>query len=140
MMTPKKRKFVAEYLVDGNATRAATAAGYKGARFKGCHLCAQDDIREAIEAGVAEVVERTQTTVDTIMRDLAALQDAAQAAKQYSAAIRAAELRGKHIGLWPDKIRLTHEFSTLTDAELVTEAARLLGGAVQATESDTTDE
>ena len=52
MMNDKQRRFVDEYLIDQNATRAAIAAGYspKTARAQGCRLLTNADIAAEIRA------------------------------------------------------------------------------------------
>ena len=52
-MTPRHQRFVAEYLVDQNATRAAISAGYseKSARAQGSRLLTNADISDAITEG-----------------------------------------------------------------------------------------
>lgn len=55
-LTNKQRVFIAEYLVDFNATRAALAAGYskKSARFVGHENLTKPNIKIEIERHVAE--------------------------------------------------------------------------------------
>ena len=52
-MTPKHQRFVDEYLLDQNATRAAIAAGYseKTAKSQGSRLLTYADISQAISEG-----------------------------------------------------------------------------------------
>lgn len=54
-LSPKQQKFVAEYLVDGNATRAAIAAGYEegSAHVAGSRLIKNDKVKSAIDSGLA---------------------------------------------------------------------------------------
>ena len=49
-LSPKKRKFVEEYLVDSNETEAAIRAGYSesGAKKQGAKLLEDDDVKAAI--------------------------------------------------------------------------------------------
>ncbi len=51
-MNDKQRRFVDEYMIDQNATRAAIAAGYspKTARAQGCRLLTNADIAPEIRA------------------------------------------------------------------------------------------
>jgi phage terminase small subunit len=52
LLSAKEARFVAEYLVDGNGTRAAIAAGYgrAGARVAACRQLAKDNVQEALQA------------------------------------------------------------------------------------------
>lgn len=64
MMTPKKRRFVEEYLKDLNATQAAKRAGYseRTARSQGERLLTDVDVQAAIQAAIRE--RSTQAKVD----------------------------------------------------------------------------
>lgn len=55
-LTNKQRIFIAEYLVDLNATRAAIAAGYSenSARVIGCENLTKPDIKQEIDAAIQE--------------------------------------------------------------------------------------
>jgi phage terminase small subunit len=72
-MTPKQERFVQEYLIDLNATQAATRAGYsaKTANEQGARLLANVSVRSAIEAAKAERSERTHITQDRVLQELA---------------------------------------------------------------------
>lgn len=52
-LSPKKRRFVEEYLVDSNETEAAIRAGYSesGAMKQGAKLLEDDDVKSAIAEG-----------------------------------------------------------------------------------------
>ncbi len=72
MMTPKKRLFVDEYLVDRNATQAATRAGYspKTARAQGSRLLLDVDILAAIAKSETARQKRTEVTQDYVVTRL----------------------------------------------------------------------
>lgn len=72
-LTPKQRKFVAEYLVDMNATRAAIRAGYsaKTADRIGPELLGKTCVREAVEAAQKRREKRTEITQDRVLHELA---------------------------------------------------------------------
>lgn len=72
-MTPKQARFVAEYLVDLNATQAAIRAGYsaKTAGQTGFDLLKKPEIAEAIAAAQQERAQRTHITADRVLRELA---------------------------------------------------------------------
>jgi phage terminase small subunit len=74
-MTPKQQQFVDEYLVDGNATRAAIRAGYaeSGARTEGARLLANADIAAAITKALAARADRTQVTADRVIAEIAVM-------------------------------------------------------------------
>lgn len=71
-LTPKQERFVAEYLIDLNATQAATRAGYsaKTANEQGARLLANVSVRSAIEEAKAKRAERTEITQDRVLLEL----------------------------------------------------------------------
>lgn len=71
-LTPKQRRFVAEYLVDSNATQAAIRAGYspRSAHSIANELVEKPDIRAAIEAAEQRRLNRLDLKADDILREL----------------------------------------------------------------------
>ena len=78
MLTAKQAAFVAEYLIDLNASAAARRAGYseRTAEQQGNRLLGNVKVSAAIAAGQAERAQRTQIDADWVLRRLAALADA----------------------------------------------------------------
>ena len=72
-LTDKQKAFVAEYLVDLNATAAATRAGYapKSARKVGSNLLTLPHVQAAIEEALTERRERVEVTQDQVVAELA---------------------------------------------------------------------
>ena len=72
-LNPKRQRFVAEYLVDLNATQAAIRAGYSTATAYsiGQRLLKNVEISAALEAAMAERQARTEITADMVIRELA---------------------------------------------------------------------
>ncbi len=71
-LTPRQQQFVAEYLIDLNASAAARRAGYKGdPNTIGPRLLANVGIRSQIEVAKAKRIERTQITADRVLQELA---------------------------------------------------------------------
>ena len=72
-LSPKQAAFVAEYLIDLNATRAAIRAGYseRTAGWTGCRLLRNAAVREAVEREQARRAERTGITADRVLAELA---------------------------------------------------------------------
>jgi len=68
VLTDKQAKFVEEYCLDQNATQALVRAGYseKGARQSASTLLAKPDIRDAIDARLAQHRERCDVTIDSL--------------------------------------------------------------------------
>ena len=69
-LTPKQKRFVAEYLVDLNATQAAIRAGYSEKRASeiGYQLLQKTTVQAAIQAAMADREKRTGVTQDWVSR------------------------------------------------------------------------
>ncbi len=67
--TPKQDRFCREYLVDMNATQAASRAGYspRTANEQGARLLANASVKSRIAELQAEVAERLNITVDDVI-------------------------------------------------------------------------
>ena len=74
-MTPKQIAFVAEYLVDKNATQAAIRAGYskRTASSQGERLLRNVEVRTAIDAALARQADTLKITSERILRERARL-------------------------------------------------------------------
>jgi phage terminase small subunit len=74
-LTPKRRAFLDEYLIDFNATRAAVRAGYgaRSAHAIGSRLLRQPAIKAALDAAIAARAERTRVTADRVIAEYARL-------------------------------------------------------------------
>ena len=71
-LTAKQKCFVDEYLVDGNGTRAAIAAGYseQTAYAIACENLTKPEIAAAVAAGQAAKAERCQISADEIIKGI----------------------------------------------------------------------
>lgn len=74
-LTPKQRIFVAEYMIDLNATQAAIRAGYSEdtAATIGNENLRKPLIQQAIEQRMEERAKRTEVTADRIINETAKL-------------------------------------------------------------------
>lgn len=74
-LTPKQERFVAEYLIDLNATQAAIRAGYseKTSGEMGYENLNKPQIVDAITKAKAERQGRTEITQDRVLQELAKL-------------------------------------------------------------------
>ena len=72
-LSPKQRRFVAEYLVDLNATQASIRAGYslRRAAQNGYELLRKGPVAQAVAARQAELADRIGVTVEKIVTELA---------------------------------------------------------------------
>ncbi len=73
IFTPRQERFIAEYLIDLNATQAAIRAGYseKTASQGAAQLLANIKIKTEIEARQAKMAEKHEITADRILSELA---------------------------------------------------------------------
>lgn len=71
-LSPKQERFVAEYLIDLNATQAAIRAGYsaKTADVQGPRLLGNVRVAEAIEAGKAGRLKASGLTAERVLEEL----------------------------------------------------------------------
>lgn len=72
-LTPKQQRFVEEYLIDLNATKAAIRAGYseKTAKEIGSENLTKPNIAKAIQEAQNKRAERTEITQDMVLQELA---------------------------------------------------------------------
>lgn len=72
-LTPKQKQFVAEYLVDLNATAAAVRAKYSEKRASeiGYQLLQKTTVQAAVQKAMQEREQRTQITQDRVIQELA---------------------------------------------------------------------
>ncbi len=122
-LTAKQARFVAEYLVDLNATQAAIRAGYSEttASETGYENLRKPQIAEAVQKALAERSERTEVTQDYV---LTAIKDTIE---QYrgggegsnpNAVLKGAELLGRHLAMFTDNKTVTHHDGDRLDAVL----------------------
>lgn len=71
-LTPKQKRFVAEYMVDLNATQAAIRAGYSEKRASeiGYQLLQKTTVQAEIRKAMADREERTGVTQDWVVQEL----------------------------------------------------------------------
>jgi phage terminase small subunit len=69
VLTPKQKRFVSEYLLDLNATKAAVRAGYseKTAEQQGYRLLRNVQVAEAVQKAVADRAERKSLSADYVI-------------------------------------------------------------------------
>jgi phage terminase small subunit len=71
LLNPRQQRFVAEYLIDLNATQAAIRAGYskKTAHAIGAENLTKPEIQAAVTAGRESLAERTDTTAERVIEE-----------------------------------------------------------------------
>lgn len=127
MLTPKKRLFVAEYLVDLNATQAAMRAGYskKTAHSQGPRLLEDVEIRKMINSANESRAEKAGISAQWVLDNIKAVAVRCMQGEPVrekvdgewvntgewkfdsSGANKALENLGKHLKLFTDKLELS---------------------------------
>ena len=110
-LTPKQQRFVEEYMVDLNATRAYIRAGYKAseeaARRNAARLLTKDDVISAVNSMRSSLSETTGRTVAAVMADIRRIGDRAEESEDWAPALKARELEAKHLGAFAERVELT---------------------------------
>lgn len=133
-LTAKQQRFVAEYLIDLNATQAAIRAGYsaKTAEVIGYENLSKPQIAEAVQVAIKARSERTEITQDYVLKTIYETVERCKQAKPVlmrngepvmvetpdgetapayafdsTAVLKGAELLGKHLKMFADKVELT---------------------------------
>jgi hypothetical protein len=109
-LTPKRQRFVLEYMVDLNATQADLRAGYakSGARTEGARLLANADVQTAIAERTTALAEKAEVSPEWVLTQLRNVVD--NPAARDADRIRASELIGKHLGMFTERVHHTASF------------------------------
>lgn len=105
-MTPRQERFVAEYLIDLNATQAAIRAGYsaKTAEHQGPRLLGYAQVVEAVKAAKEKRSERVEITQDHALEVLREAIERTRKGENETALARFLALEMRHLGMLRDKI------------------------------------
>lgn len=135
-LTPKQERFVAEYLIDLNATQAAARAGYsaKTSNEQGARLLANASVSKAVADAMQKRAVRLERNADDVLRDIQAVKldavqmitdrDGNRVMADRPAALKALELEGKHYKMFTDKVEHSGGLHlTKSDEELDREIA-----------------
>jgi len=118
-LSPKQKVFVAEYLIDLNATEACKRAGYsaKNADKIGPELLGNTRVLNAIYEAKRLREKRTAITQDLVLTDIElikrdAMQERVDALGNcsminHNAALKACELQGRHLSMFTDKLAMS---------------------------------
>lgn len=133
-LSSKQMTFVREYLVDLNATQAATRAGYspRTANEQGARLLAKASVAEAVQAGMDARAARTEITADYVLQSIVSTMERCKQVEPvydrkgdpvmvgtpdgelaqaftFNAAgvLKGAELLGRHLKLFTEKVEHT---------------------------------
>ena len=116
-LTPKQARLVEEYLLDLNAAAAARRAGYseKHADSIAAQLLSKTKVFEAVQSAIAARSAKAEITAEYVLENLKRLSERCMSEEAFapSAAARALELLGKHLGLFSDRVELSGSLSVL---------------------------
>lgn len=110
-LTAKQQRFVEEYIIDLNATQAASRAGYseKTAYSIGQENLKKPEIADEIEKRRSKLSEKAEISAEWVLRELQDTYNKAKDVGDLSPANKSLELIGKHLGMFKDNVKLEHE-------------------------------
>ena len=130
-LTSKQLRFVDEYLVDFNASRAARAAGFSssGAKVQGSRLLTNVNVKRLVECHQEATSKRLRITREDVIKGLVAAAEQARVNKDPASMIAAMSEVSKMMGFYAskpsekknetDNDSLKRQFELMTDKELL---------------------
>lgn len=118
-LTPKQERFVAEYIIDLNATQAAMRAGYseKTAYSQGQRLLKDVEIQALLSKKIANASEKLDLSAERVLRGLFEEATLKGEGASHAARVSAWGLLGKYHKLFTDRIEADISADvTVTDA------------------------
>lgn len=110
-LTERQQRFVAAYLITGNATAAYKDAGYKAtgraAENNASRLLGNAGVKAAIAEAQAARAKRTQITQDLVLEGLHAEATDRGEDASHAARVQAWKLLGQHLGLFRERVEHT---------------------------------
>jgi len=123
--TLKQAAFISWYcsaVVNFNGTEAARRAGYAGNNVTLANVATENlqkpYIRAEIDKRVAKALSGADVTVEAVLRRLQVIGDKALEEGKYGDAIRAAELHGKYLKMFTDRIEHVQSIEDISTDEL----------------------
>lgn len=111
-LTPKQSKFIDEYLIDLNISKAALRAGYspKTAPIIGWETMQKPHVKEELNRRSEKILEKTAEKRQWILKEL---QWVAEQKGELSPKTKSLELLGKYHAMWQDRIDVTTNGETV---------------------------
>ena len=118
-LTAKQAKFVNEYLVDGNGTRAAIAAGYgrPGAHVTASRLLRDPKVQKALQARQSVDATRLSLSRDRVVAGLLRAVEEARFQANPAAMIAGWREIGRMLGFYSPEVRRVEITSPASQAE-----------------------
>ncbi len=98
VLTAKRERFVGEYLIDLNATKAAERAGYKHPNVQGSQLLGMPAVRSRVSLAIEKRNKRMRADADWVIQHLET--EATNLDNAASVRVKALELLGRHLGVF----------------------------------------
>lgn len=120
VLTPKQQQFVAEYLIDLNATQAAIRAGYspKTANEQGARLLANASVAQLVAEGAEKRIRKAEVTAQDVIEGLYTEATRVGEGASHGARVQAWGLLGKYHKMFTDRIEADISGDiTVTDAK-----------------------
>lgn len=107
-LSARHKRFVQEFVLDGNAAAAAQRAGYspRSSKNAGHRLLRRPSIQEAIAVAQADVQARAGDSAERVVRDLLQACEGAAEDRSWAALGKLLELRCKVEGMLVDRHRV----------------------------------
>jgi len=130
ILTPKQVRFIDEYLIDFNASRAAIASGFspRSAKVQGSRLLTNVNVKLSIQRHQKATEKRLQVTRDNVIQGLVIAAEQARINKDPASMIAAMSEVSKMMGFYASKPckettetfsdSLKGQFEIMTDEEL----------------------
>lgn len=131
----RQQRFIDEYLVDGNGTRAAIAAGYAraGSRVTACRLLTKPNVQAALEARQAADATRLRISREHVVAGLLEAVEQGRAQRDPAVMIRGLAEIGRMLGFYAPELKrvalsveqsqMSQQMHAMTDEQLMAIAA-----------------
>lgn len=122
-LTLKQRRFIEEYLIDFNATKAAIRAGYSenSAGQIGEQNLKKLEIKSEIDRLTAQMTEKAIVTKEMVLQGLLDEARMYDEGASHSARVSAWAHLGKHLGIFTDKLELGGKVEVTSLGSLIDE-------------------
>ena len=140
-LKPSQQTFLNNFLhKDMTQTAAARAAGYNHPTVQAVQLLNTPHVRERLDEMRTELESKYGVNITKSVRDMQMLRDEAWAAGNYSAAIKAEELRLKVTGLMVNRSHVTHENVDQMDKDEISKKLQVIMDRAKSRMIDVTPE
>lgn len=135
-LTGKQRLFVEWYCsaeVNLVGSEAAKRAGYSGTanvlKVTANRTLNKPNVKAAVEAKLKKALAGAEVTVESIIRRLTLLGEEARSDGQYASAVRCAELQGKYLKMFTDRIEHVGTIEDVSTEQLLALLREILEGS-----------